>query len=117
MRLLVLASLAVFIAAPALAHTELRRSDPAAGATLATSPQRVTLSFNERVQVTTLRLKDAGQRVIRLEVEGGFEPAPTKVGRVPTPLGPGRYVIDWAAISADGHPIGGAIPFTVRAQP
>jgi methionine-rich copper-binding protein CopC len=99
--------------AAALAHSELRRSVPASGAVLAAAPERFELHFNERVQVTAIRLfRDGGaeipfpaRRAIR-EAEAEILPAPA--------LDPGAYRIEWRAISRDGHPVGGTIRFAVR---
>jgi len=111
-----LALIAVLIASPAQAHSELRGSEPASGAVLVASPDRVALRFNERVTVTTLRLRNARSDIIALELVGGLEAAQEKIGRVRAPLVPGAYDIDWAALSADGHPIGGRIRFVIQGQ-
>ncbi len=97
----------------AAAHSELRRSVPATGAVLASPPERIELHFNERVQVTAIRLfresgaeiAFPGRRAIR-EAEAEILPAP--------PLEAGAYRIEWRAISRDGHPVGGTIRFAVR---
>jgi methionine-rich copper-binding protein CopC len=104
---------AILAVLPAFAHSELRRSEPAAGAVLDAPPAHVLLVFNERVQVTTLRLLDSAGHRIALQGDGSFAPSPEERAVVPA-LKPGRYRIDWAAISADGHEIAGRIPFEVR---
>jgi methionine-rich copper-binding protein CopC len=101
----------VAAAAPAAAHSELRRSSPAAGAALEHPPERIELHFNERVQLTALRLRRA---------EGEEIPLPRRAIREATseaialpPLPPGDYRADWRIISADGHPAGGVIAFRI----
>jgi methionine-rich copper-binding protein CopC len=113
---LVLALALGLAAQPALAHSELKRTMPAAGTVLDQPPAEVVLHFNEKVQVTTLRLLDEQGRRIALATDGSFDPGEVERAGVPA-LVPGRYRIDWAAISADGHPISGQVPFTIRAQP
>jgi methionine-rich copper-binding protein CopC len=102
------------LAAPAHAHSELKRTQPAAGSVLDQSPAEIILQFNERVQVTTFRLLDDQGRRLALKTDGSFDPGQEERAGTPV-LAPGRYRIDWAAISADGHPISGQVPFTIRA--
>ena len=103
-------------AGPALAHSELRRSVPEGGAVLAEPPERVELVFNESVQVTALRLRRAeGGAEIPLPDRRVIREAREDSARLP-PLGPGDYRIEWRAISADGHPVGGTIHFRVAPQ-
>lgn len=99
------------LAPAAAAHSELRRSVPAAGAVLAAAPDRIELHFNERVQLTALRLR---------RVEGEEVALPRRAIRKATsetiplpPLPPGDYRAEWRIISADGHPAGGVIPFRI----
>ena len=51
---------------PAAGHSELRRSVPAAGAVLMLAPEQMELYFNERVQLTALRLYRDGSEEISL---------------------------------------------------
>ena len=109
---MIAAALALLAAAPASAHSELRRSSPAPGAVLATPPERVELLFNDRVQLTALRLYRVGAGEIALPDRRSIREAREETVRLP-PLEPGAYRLEWRAISADGHPVGGAIGFTV----
>jgi methionine-rich copper-binding protein CopC len=99
-------------ATPALAHSELRRSTPANGARLAAPPERIELTFNEPAQVTTLRLRGPDGAEIRLPEPLTLRATPVETARLPA-LGPGPHQLDWRAISADGHPVGGTIRFTI----
>lgn len=96
---------------PAAAHSELRRSVPAAGAVLDRAPERIELHFSERVQLTALRLHRADGTEIALP-RRAIRPERTEVITLP-PLEPGEYRAEWRIISADGHPVGGLIPFRV----
>jgi methionine-rich copper-binding protein CopC len=101
----------LMVAYPARAHSELHQSSPAAGAVLHEAPTQIELHFKERVQLTALRLYR----------EGGDEiPLPRRPIRAATqenialpPLAPGAYRAEWRIISADGHPVGGVIPFRI----
>jgi methionine-rich copper-binding protein CopC len=103
------------LAWPAAAHSELRQSVPAAGAVLDTTPQRMELHFNERVQLTALRLRRVGGEEVALP-RRPIREATSEVIALPA-LPPGEYRAEWRIISADGHPTGGVIPFRVEAPP
>ena len=98
---------------PAAAHSELRRSVPAAGAVLMQAPEQIELYFNERVQLTARRLFRDGSEEISLP-RRAIRSATTEIIALP-PLPPGAYRAEWRIISADGHPAGGTIPFRVEA--
>ncbi|HYF08390.1 MAG TPA: copper resistance CopC family protein [Acetobacteraceae bacterium] len=114
-RTLSLALALLALPGPLRAHSELRGSVPAEGARLSASPAEIVLRFNERVQVTTLRLLDSAGRALPLRRVGGADPAPEARAAPSVPLGAGAYRVEWRAISADGHPIGGALRFSVEA--
>jgi methionine-rich copper-binding protein CopC len=101
----------VAAAAPAAAHSELRGSVPAAGAALDCAPTQIELQFNEGVQLTALRL----HRVDGAEIDLPRRPireARAEIIALP-PLEPGDFRAEWRIISADGHAVGGVIPFSV----
>lgn len=111
---LLVACAAMVAAAPgAAAHAEFLGSDPAPGARLAAAPERARLSFSEGVQLLSggIRLLDGSGRPVPGEV------APRVSGHdvlVALPrLRPGGYVLAWRVVSADSHPVQGAVPFGV----
>jgi len=94
------------------AHASLTATDPAEGAVLVTAPTTVTLTFNEPVS-----LGDAG---IRLFDDVGTETPleahaidTTIQATLPAGLADGSYLVSWRVISADGHPISGALSFAI----
>ena len=97
----------------AAAHNELIGSDPPDGATVATSPARVSLTFDLPVRpgfsTVTVTGPDGSQWQAGSPVESGaVVSAPVR------PLGPaGQYTIAYQVLSADGHPVRGAIGFTL----
>lgn len=101
--------------APAYAHARLIDSNPADGASVATAPDRVSLTFNERMQqeFTTITVigPDGGQwQTGEIVVDG-----PTITAMV-RPLGPaGQYQIGYRVVSDDGHPVQGSVSFTLTA--
>ena len=96
-------------ASAALAHASLVRAEPADGALVAEPPAALRLTFNE--PVTPL--------VIRLIAPDGTTTTPaataenTTVTVKPRPLRRGTHVLSWRVISADGHPVGGSLVFSV----
>jgi copper resistance protein C len=112
--LLVSVGLALLInASPAAAHNELIASDPPEGAKIATSPARVSLTFNLPVQPGFSTVTVTGP-------DNSQWPAgpPTEAGAVVSaPLRPlesaGQYTIAYQVLSADGHPVRGVVRFTL----
>jgi methionine-rich copper-binding protein CopC len=98
---------------PAVAHSELRGSEPVDGAHLATPPAALILRFNEPVQVTALRLLDASGTSVALRRSAETRPAAIARAEPAATLPSGSWRLEWRAISADGHPIRGVLRFTV----
>lgn len=99
-------------AAPAAAHNTLRSSDPADGATVATAPPQVTLTFDQEAL-------DLGTQVVVTGPDGAVVsdgPAQLVDTSVVQPLvatlPAGAYTVEWRVTSADGHPLSGALAFT-----
>lgn len=96
---------------PARAHASLIASDPAPEAVLAAAPSALTLTFNEAVEPLTMQLVD--QRGARSAITRIERRAASLVLMPPAALADGAYVLSWRVISADGHPVGGALTFRV----
>ena len=110
----------MMIAPQAGAHAVVVSSDPADGGRIAKAPSAVTVRFDEPVglELGYLRVVDmTGQRVdtgsaghpagdgtsIRVGLRGG--------------LGDGSYLVNFRVLSADSHPVAGAIRFVVGNGP
>lgn len=101
-------------AAPAYAHDELKSSNPADGATVATPPSQVVLTFEEppvalgaQVVVTGPDgpVSSGSPRLVGDDVVSDLQPqAPA-----------GRYSVAWRVTSDDGHPVSGTLAFTAQA--
>ena len=101
------------------AHAVLVKSTPMRRATIAVSPPRVELVFNERLEpaystvsvwtVNNQRVDD-GKALVAPE-----EPRRLSVGL--PPLAGGHYVARFRVLSVDGHLVEGAVPFEVRPRP
>jgi copper transport protein len=110
------ATLAVIVAVlagtnGAHAHASLVRSEPADGVVIAQQPAKVTLTFNEPVSPLALRLVAPGGAVADLkEIEAR---SATVAVALPAALARGTHLLSWRVISADGHPVGGALTFSI----
>lgn len=119
------AALALLLAAPrsAAAHARYESSFPAKGEVLATSPDRVEITFSQEIQRISgtydiMVNKDrglsvtAGPAVVR-DDDRRIMSVPLQPG-----LAPGRYVVHWRNVSdEDGDPAEGAFSFYVQTPP
>jgi copper transport protein len=106
----------VAAAGPAAAHASLEGGSVEDGQVLEVAPEEVVLDFNQHVTATRsgLRVFDAaGERVD----EGGTATVGGARDRVQVELADdlpdGAYVLTYRVTSADGHPIAGALVFSV----
>jgi copper transport protein len=118
----VLAALAVVVvgAGAAQAHASLLGSSPANGARLTRAPAVVTLLFDEQVQVRSDGLEVTRARGGDVAADAAYHPGgdPLRVAiRLRPRLPADSYLIRYGAVSADGHPISGAVAFVVGDGP
>ncbi|GAA2629620.1 hypothetical protein Adu01nite_40430 [Paractinoplanes durhamensis] len=102
-------------AAPASAHAALVATDPGNGTIVPDAPNKVTLTFSESVQLVSGKIQvlaPDGSRADQGEptVDGGTLTIPLRSGG-----GRGTYLVSFRVISADSHPIGGSITYSVGA--
>ncbi len=95
----------------AFAHAALTGSQPADGAMLSAMPARITLSFSEPVSPLVLTLVRPDGAAIILGASGADTPSLTVTP--PSDLGRGTHLLSWRVVSADGHPVGGTIAFSI----
>lgn len=112
MRTMVLAGLVwLCLTAGAAAHASLIATQPKDGAVVDAPPARLTLSFSEPVSPLTLRLLKPDGSASILDT---FRLRDREVEiEIPGSLGRGTHVVSWRVVSEDGHPVGGAIVFSV----
>ena len=109
-----LTGLLVF-AGPASAHTELVSSSPAEGASLATAPTRIQLTFGEPVTLPPDPVRVVGRDGARWQV--GTPSVAGAVVTVPvTPAGGAQaYSVTWKVVAKDGDNVTGIVHFTLGA--
>ncbi|TPM31870.1 copper resistance CopC/CopD family protein [Mesorhizobium sp. B2-3-4] len=110
---MIVATIVMASTSQALAHAALIKTDPADGAVLAQAPAQFSLTFSEPVSPLVLTLvKPDGTPVAltsfrltdqTLEIDN------------PQALKSGTHVLSWRVISADGHPVGGSLLFSIGA--
>lgn len=105
---------ALFFAPAASAHSRLLDSRPRAGDTVSAGAGEFVLRFDEGAVLTSLRLFGPANAEVALTRARDATPAAEWRARHPA-LAPGPYRLEWRALSADGHPIGGSIVFAVTA--
>jgi copper transport protein len=102
-------------AGPASAHAALVASDPGNGTIVPDAPNKVTLTFSEGIQLLSGKIQ-----VLAPDGSRADQGDPTSDGSAVTiPLrtggGRGTYLVSYRVISADSHPVGGTITFSVGA--
>ncbi|GAA3960683.1 copper resistance CopC/CopD family protein [Actinoplanes auranticolor] len=102
-------------AAPASAHAALTTATPEPGSVVATAPGEITLNFTEGITPVAERtqvLAPDGKRITGTVTATGST-LRIQVRRADQPLG--TYLVSYRIISADSHPVGGAMTFSVGA--
>ena len=101
----------------AMAHSHLKTSVPAAGATVAAGQSEIRLQFDAAIEPRFSK--------ISIELKGGWpvasEPATSDpadktilIAKFAQPLQAGTYNVNWHAVSADTHKVKGSFTFQVR---
>jgi methionine-rich copper-binding protein CopC len=109
------AAVALTVSGPALAHTRLVQSSPAADSTVQTGPNKITLTFNERLVPTfsTFELTMPEHRMKVPVKTAVSRDGKQIVGTLQNPLTAGSYKIVWTAAGSDGHKVKGEVAFKV----
>ena len=110
----------VFSAAPASAHVEIVSSTPADGARLTAAPAvvSVTLSENVGIQPGSIKVVDlAGNQVDAGPVFQPGDVAEQVAVHLRPNLPDAGYLVEYAFVSADSHPVRGTFAFVVGTGP
>jgi len=109
----------IFLAGPAFAHSKLESAIPAADVSVIASPKEIKLNFSEAIiaKFSGLELKDEGGHIVTTgdPVTDSKDPKQLVVP-VSALLTPGRYTVNWHAVSEDTHKIKGDYSFRVIAE-
>jgi copper transport protein len=102
-----------FAAATAFAHASLISTEPSDGAMLHSAPDAVTLHFNEAVAPLVFKLLLPDGSVNKLTPAAAVSDGLRLT--LPPLSAQGTYLLSWRVVSADGHPVGGALTYSVGA--
>ncbi|CAB1275235.1 copper resistance CopC/CopD family protein [Candidatus Nitrosacidococcus tergens] len=92
-------------------HAALVSTLPESGAILDASPKTVTLIFNEPVGITKMQLIDPKERQINLD---SYTNRNEQIHiSIPDMDLKGTYLLSWRIVSADGHPVGGILDYSI----
>ena len=96
----------------ASAHSVLRRSSPAEGATLAQVPSEVRLTFNDAVEprFSTIDVRGPDGRLVSGAVRADKQ---NEIAVGIASGSPGRYDVHWRVMSVDAHKVQGQFQFRV----
>ena len=96
-----------------MAHAALITASPADNSVVASAPAQFALDFSEPVSPLVLKLIQPDGTVRMLD---SFALKDRRlVIDAPTRLDHGTHVLSWRVVSEDGHPVGGALVFSVGA--
>lgn len=96
----------------ASAHAELLSTTPEDGAVLDQAPAEAVLTFNEPVQLIdgSIRLFPGDEDPLTLDAHVSNT---SVIAALPADADDGAYALSYRVVSADGHPISGAITFMI----
>ena len=93
----------------AFGHASLVSAEPADGAVIARAPSRIVLTFNEPVSPLSVRLVNPVGETMTLEAAAQGATITVPVAG----LGEGTHALSYRVVSTDGHPVAGAVIFSV----
>ena len=118
MVLLTVVALMLLSAGIASAHADLKSSIPAAGATVATAPEKVVAVFTEALKEegNELKVTDASGAVVDngdTTLDKSDADRTTLFVSLKSGLANGSYTVNWKNASTDGHTEAGSFTFTI----
>ena len=107
-----LAWLLVVVPVPAHGHAVVVDTVPADGVLLGAAPEQVVIRFNEPVTPVAAQVLNAAGDVVASAESASIRGDELWIA-LPSPMSEGSYIASYRVISADAHPIGGSIVFSV----
>lgn len=100
----------------AQAHAKLVAAEPKADSTLSTAPKEIRLKFNEALEgaFSKIKLTDAGNTVVALPAAKVDAADGTTMSAALPALRAGRYRVQWATVTHDGHKTKGEYSFNIK---
>jgi methionine-rich copper-binding protein CopC len=116
-RSLVLITVAALLvpASVAWAHVDLKSVSPRKNSTRTSAVRSVHATFKSSLVTGTITIKNSRGHVVQLKRNGLKSSNKRVLQAIPrTPLGSGRYTVEWRARAPDGHSQRGSWSFRVR---
>lgn len=110
----------LFAAPPASAHVEIISSAPSDGSRLSGAPPVVSVRLSENIGVQPNSLQVVDQQGKRADTGPVFQPgevAEELAVRLRPGLPEGSYLVEYAFVSADSHPVRGTFAFVIGTGP
>lgn len=109
------AAISIAFAGQAMAHAHLKTAVPAADSTVKAAPSELGLTFSEGLNLKFSGVKITGPN--KAAVKTGEAMLMDKDATLMVPvtgkLTPGKYTVEWHALSTDGHKTNGTYSFTI----
>ncbi|MBN8953467.1 MULTISPECIES: copper homeostasis periplasmic binding protein CopC [unclassified Rhizobium] len=113
--LLAAAAISIAFAGEALAHAHLKSAVPAVDGAVKTAPSELDLTFSEGLNLKFSGIKVTGPDKAAVKTGEGMlmNDGTTLMVPVTDKLAPGKYTVEWHALSTDGHKTNGTYGFTI----
>jgi methionine-rich copper-binding protein CopC len=113
--LLAAAAISIAFAGQAMAHAHLKSSTPAADSSVKAAPSELDLTFSEGLNLKFSGIKVTSPNKTAVKTGNGMlmDKDTTLMVPVTDKLAPGKYTVEWHALSTDGHKTNGAYSFTI----
>ncbi|WP_412065601.1 copper homeostasis periplasmic binding protein CopC [Rhizobium sp. SYY.PMSO] len=109
------AALSIAFAGQAMAHAHLKSAVPAADSTVKAAPSELDLTFSEglNLKFSGIKITGPGKMAVKTGEASLMDKDATLMVPVTDELAPGKYTVEWHALSTDGHKTNGIYSFTV----
>ncbi|MFT4000454.1 MAG: copper homeostasis periplasmic binding protein CopC [Rhizobium sp.] len=109
------AALSIAFAGQAMAHAHLKSAVPAADSTVKAAPSELDLTFSEglNLKFSGIKITGPGKMAVKTGEASLMDKDATLMVPVTDKLAPGKYTVEWHALSTDGHKTNGSYSFTV----
>lgn len=99
-----------FMSASVFAHSPLTSSAPKDGAVLNVAPESLVLQFKRKTRITSTSVADSSGKSKKLTGSKEF----SQIHKLPLgKMQTGKYLVQWRALSFDGHSMKGELVFTI----
>lgn len=97
----------------AAAHSTKEKTYPADGASLASAPTTIGMTFDMPMRITMIKVIDANGAEFEVERTDGMASVTEFQAGAPL-LQPGKYNVEWRGLADDGHAMSGSFAFTIE---